>query len=305
MTRLARALITNHHRRDSRHSLRLGGLRTPGDVAKRNRVASLSLATVKALLLSLSVCIALTGRSVADDALNNGLDFTRPPAQYDFRYQFEEKDGDTRQDLFILRVNRPFTLGNGWEIGTRLDLPFVLTNKSSGDNPSGATTFGLGDLLLQAALIDEFSNRLAAGVGPRLVLPTANQDQFGSGRIQLGPIGGIRYSLPEISEGSFVELVVRYDRDVGGQPGHGHVNRIQWSPTVNINLPQKLYVTLFPSQDLAVNFSDGGKWFFPLDLLIGKHLLDRTLVSLEVSVPLIKEYDVYEFKLEARFSFTF
>jgi hypothetical protein len=218
--------MTNNHRRDSRHSRRLGGLRSREDVASRNRVASLPLVMAKAALLNLSVCSALTGRSLADDALNNGLDFTRPPAQYDFRYQFEEKDGDVWQDLFILRVNRPFTLGNGWEIGTRLDLPFTLTNKSSGDNPSGATTFGFGDLLLQAALIDEFSNRLAAGLGPRLVLPTASQEQFGSGRIQLGPIGGVRYSLPEISEGSFAELVVRYDRDIGGQPGHGHINRI-------------------------------------------------------------------------------
>jgi hypothetical protein len=56
---------------------------------------------------------------------------------------------------------------------------------------------------------------------------------------------------------------------------------------------------------MVVNFSDGGKWFFPLDLLIGKHLSARTLVSFEVGVPLIKEYDLYEFKLEARFSFTF
>jgi hypothetical protein len=305
MTRLARALMTANHQRVSRHRWRLGGWRSRRDVASRKRVASLPVVTVKAVLLSLAVCFALTGRSFADDALNNGQDFTRPPAQYDLRYQFEEKDGDVWQDLFILRVNRPFTLGDGWEIGTRLDLPFALTNKSSGDNPSGATTFGFGDLLLQAALIDECSNRLATGLGPRLVLPTASQEQFGSGRIQLGPIGGVRYSLPEISEGSFVQLVVRYDRDIGGQPGRGHINRIQWSPTFNMNLPQKWYITLFPSQDLAVNFSDGGKWFFPLDLLIGKHLSDRTLVSLEVSVPLIKEYELYEFKLQARFSLTF
>ena len=114
-------------------------------------------------------------------------------------YRFDEKSDDVWQDTFILRVNRPFPLGDGWKIGTRLDIPLVLTNKSSGDNPNGKDTFGLGDIVLQGVLIDEFSKRWAAGLGPRLVLPTADQDQFGSGRVQLGPIGGVRYSLPELS----------------------------------------------------------------------------------------------------------
>jgi hypothetical protein len=99
--------------------------------------------------------------------------------------------------------------------------------------------------------------------------------------------------------------VIAEGHGVGGQPGRSHISRIRWSPTVNINLPQKWYVTLFPSQDIAVNFMDGGKWFFPLDFLVGKRLSSRTLVSLEASIPLVKEYNLYEFKLVARLAFTF
>jgi hypothetical protein len=65
------------------------------------------------------------------------------------------------------------------------------------------------------------------------------------------------------------------------------------------------FVTLFPSQDIAVNFLDGGKWFSPFDFLIGKNLSRRTVSSLEVSVPLVKDYNSYEFKLEARMSYFF
>lgn len=54
-----------------------------------------------------------------------------------------------------------------------------------------------------------------------------------------------------------------------------------------------------------MNFMDGGKWFFPLDFLVGKRLSSRTLVSLEASIPLVKEYNLYEFKLVARLAFTF
>jgi len=268
-------------------------------------LASQTLDATKAVLFGLTACIALAGQSFADDVPNNGLDFTRPPAQYDFRFRFDEKSDDVWKDTFILRVNRPFPLGDGWKIGTRLDLPFVLTNKSSQDNPDGKDTFGLGDVLLQGVLIDEFSKRWAAGLGPRLVLPTANQDQFGTGRIVLGPIGGARYSLPEISAGSFVELIVRYDADIGGQRGRSHISRIRWSPTFNINLPRNWFITFFPSQDIAVNFLDGGKWFFPLDFLIGKHLTKNTLISVEASAPLIRGYNLYEFRLQTRLSFTF
>jgi hypothetical protein len=155
------------------------------------------------------------------------------------------------------------------------------------------------------ALIDEFSKRWAAGLGPRLNLPTASQDQFGSGKIQLGPIGGVRYSLPEISAGSFAELVARYECDVGGQSGRSHISRLRWSPTFSINLPRKWYVTFFPSQDITVNFMDHGKWFFPADFLVGKRLSSRNLVSLEFGVPVVREYELYKLKLEARFAFTF
>ena len=264
-----------------------------------------SFKVVGRALFYLTGCIGLVFRCLGDDVPNNGEDLTRPPAQFDFRYEFEAKADDVWQDTFTLRVNRPFSLGEGWKIGTRLDIPFVLTNKSSSDNPDGKGTLGFGDVLIQAVLIDEFTNRWAAGLGPRLLVPTSGQDQFGTGKIQLGPIGGVRYSLPEISEGSFVELVVRYARDVGGQPGRSHINRLRWSPTYNVNLPQKWFITFFPSQDVEINFGDNNKWFFPMDFLVGKHLSSRTLISLEASVPLIKQYDAYHFKLQARLAFTF
>jgi hypothetical protein len=49
----------------------------------------------------------------ADEPNDNGEDFVRPPARFDFRYQFEEKSGDVAQDEFILRVDPPFQLSDG------------------------------------------------------------------------------------------------------------------------------------------------------------------------------------------------
>jgi hypothetical protein len=51
--------------------------------------------------------------------------------------------------------------------------------------------------------------------------------------------------------------------------------------------------------------SVAGNGFFPLDLLIGKRLTKNILVSVEASAPLIRGYNLYEFRLQTRLSFTF
>jgi hypothetical protein len=38
---------------------------------------------------------------------------------------------------------------------------------------------------------------------------------------------------------------------------------------------------------------------------IGRNIIDRIVASLEVSVPIVKDYPVYSFKTEARVSFNF
>lgn len=48
---------------------------------------------------------------------------------------------------------------------------------------------------------------------------------------------------------------------------------------------------------IAVNFLDGSKWFLPFDFLIGKKFVLQNCDPLEVSVPLVKDYNSYEFKL--------
>lgn len=54
-----------------------------------------------------------------------------------------------------------------------------------------------------------------------------------------------------------------------------------------------------------MNFLDGNKWFFPFDFLIGKNLSRRAVTPLEISVPVVKDYNSYDFKLEARISYFF
>ena len=260
---------------------------------------------VSSSLFALLASFVALGTGRAEEPPNNDEDVTRPAARFDLRYQFRDKGNGVGQSRMVLRAGRPIPLGNDWKLSTRLDVPFVLSNATSSDNPEGKCDVGMGDVLAQAVLVHASSERFAFVGGLRAVFPTATEDQFGSGKYRLGPILAARYFLPEISPGSFFQPVVRYDFDVGGDDGRKHVSRLHFGPTLNFQFPERWFLTLFPSQDIVLNNIGGHKWFIPADFLIGRNLDERTVASVEVSIPVVKQFTLYDFKLEARLSFSF
>ena len=79
---------------------------------------------------------------------------------------------------------------------------------------------------------------------------------------------------------------------------------------MNLDLPGLLFLTLYPSHDIRINFGapiagQTGRLFLPFDALIGARLSDKVQLSLECSVPIVKDYPVYNFKAEARLRIVF
>ena len=50
---------------------------------------------------------------------------------------------------------------------------------------------------------------------------------------------------------------------------------------------------------------DAGRWFFPFNVMVGKLLTRSIVASLEIGVPIVNDYQVYDFKLEGRVGFFF
>ncbi len=258
-------------------------------------------------LSTFSVMFLLVRPAFGFDAESPGsdVDLTRPVTRFHLRDQIVGKDDGVIQDKTILRLDHVVSLSEQWKIGGRVDVPLMISNDKSSDNPSGRTRFGTGDLLTQVVFVHLPTERFAYGVGLRLLLPTASEDEFGDGKWQLLPLMGARFSLPGISAGSFIELQVRYGFDANGDSGRKHVSQLRMSPTFNVELPQQWFVTLFPSQDITLDLVEGHRWFVPVDVLIGKKVSAHSSVGLEVSIPIIKDYPLYHYKVEARFSLSF
>jgi hypothetical protein len=80
---------------------------------------------------------------------------------------------------------------------------------------------------------------------------------------------------------------------------------LQIAPTLNINLPQHWFVTFYPNPDIRINYGDPitgqtGRLFLPMDFMIGRDLTKTITMSLEIGVPLITDYPVYDFKAVTR-----
>jgi hypothetical protein len=251
-----------------------------------------------------------TTQNLAEDS--GALDFFRPPPNlFQATYEYRTAPGSIREvttEALNLRYDHAFDLPSGWILVTRSDLPLRARNPLNADNPTGEYVYGIGDVDAQAALIRNVNARFAFGFGLRLITPTGN-DVLGSGKWQMMPIVGARFGLPEISPSSYFEPLLRYDVSVAGDPTKRNISNLQFAPTLNIGLPNRWFISLFPSPDIRVNFGDPipgqtGRWFIPFDVRAGKRLSETIALSLEVSVPVLKDYPVYNFKTEARLNVT-
>ena len=240
------------------------------------------------------------------------LDFFRPPPNlFQVLTGVTTAPGTTREvttETLNLRYDHAFNLPSGWIVATRTDLPLLAKNPISSSNPTGDFVGGIGDVDIQAALIHDIDQRWAFGFGMRLIAPTGD-DVLGSGKWQVMPLVGARLALPEVSNGSYFEPLLRYDVSVAGDPTKKNISNLQFAPMLNINLPDHWFITLFPSPDIRINYGDPvtgqtGRWFVPFDFRFGKKITDNIALSLEIGVPIVKDYPVYDFKTQLRLNVT-
>ncbi len=176
------------------------------------------------------------GEAAIHGTFNTGEDVTRPRNQFQVRQRYERlpdtKGLKPEKWTTTLRADVWTGLGEEWRLYGRIDAPLVYSKDvTSSFNPNGHGRFGQGDLLTEIAIIaPPPTARLGYGAGVRAVWPTAGLNETGDGKYQIGPVAGVRLSLPEISPGSFVLPEVTYLNSVAsrnGNRGRADINRTQ------------------------------------------------------------------------------
>jgi Putative MetA-pathway of phenol degradation len=246
------------------------------------------------------------------DSTNNGSDLTRPQNSFETRLRDQTSTSPTsrtNRDSLFLQLNSKVTFDDGWKLAMLARVP-VVTESTVTFVPSGSDqVFGLGNAVFQTILAHAINERWAFGIGARLVARAASDD-LGNGKWQIMPGFGVRYLIPEWGPDSYFVPAVRYAMSFAGDPSARRISEPQIAPTLNIDLPGPWFLTFYPSYDIRINFGapkagQTGRLFLPFDALAGVKLTDNLEISLEVGVPIVKEYPVYNFKTEARVRVSF
>ena len=245
-----------------------------------------------------------------EDPDYNGEDLTRPRRSIETRFIFQTSSGTTTQTdrgTLLLRATWKADLDQSWKLGLLGQAPVV--DKTTFGPAGSDQEFGIGDAAVQGILSRAIDQYWAFGFGARLVAPTA-EDSSGTGKWQIMPGFGVRGSLPEIGPDTYFVPAVRYAISFAGDPTRRNINAPQIAPTLNIGLLHYWFVTFYPSYDIRINYGDPisgqtGRLFLPFDVAVGRKITDRFIMSLEASVPIIKDYPVYNFKTELRMTMQF
>jgi len=138
-------------------------------------------------------------------------DITRPQNQLDVRLQYRtswQPDTRTQRARMLLRVTSKLKLDAGWRLGLLAEVPFVdkrtttFESSDSGNSSTSANKFGIGDAAFQAYLAHDLDQNWAFGFGARGVGPSA-QDSLGSGKWQIMPGLGVRYSFADLGPDTY------------------------------------------------------------------------------------------------------
>ena len=73
-------------------------------------------------------------------------------------------------------------------------------------------------------------------------------------------------------------------------------------PKFNVSLPNGWFLATYASESIQINYEDNGKVFAPLDLMVGKKMFNKFVVSLEYSRALFhdKGFEPYQWQIEGR-----
>jgi hypothetical protein len=271
------------------------------------------------LMLRPEGAAAETAAPSQDQNANTGNDLFRPPPnlfQMMYDYTTAPGNGSTRgstrdvtTETLNLRMDHSLDLAPLWILALRADVPLLAKNPISSTNPEGDYFSGVGDADVQAVIIHNLDQRWTIGFGARLITPTGG-DTFGSGKWQIMPVGGFRYALWEINSSSYFEPIVRYQASFAGDPTRKNISSLQFAPMFNLGIPDKWFLTFYPSPDIRINYGDPitgqtGRLFLPFDFRIGRSLSKNVALSFELGVPIIKDYPVYNLKTQVRLNVTY
>jgi outer membrane putative beta-barrel porin/alpha-amylase len=258
---------------------------------------------------------------------NDGQDPLRPRRRAELRFayaslQFDGTPGMTpsgeygvnpgheqkyEQAVTTLRVDLPTGFPDrwiihGWTLATTIEIPYVSTDVPGPDNPEGREA-GLGDATAQMLLIPTPPGRFEWGFGAKAGFPTARSEQMGTGRWTLAPTAVFMWHPDWMRNDGFFGVTLRDTFDTGLPHDRDEIHYGTIQPQFQWNLPRHWFLATAP--EFKCDFRHENRWYVPADLMIGKMLSERWLVSLDGQYAITNHLELPNWTVEFRVAFFF
>jgi hypothetical protein len=212
----------------------------------------------------------------------------------------ENFDGSS-QWSYRIKVFIPRPVRHGWTSTSRIDLPYVVTNKVGPADPGGVWQGHIGDALIEQIFdTPKLGNNFRAWGSIRLVAPTGGPAPFGSDQWQVAAAIGASRTSTRILAGLAMSPYARYSWGFSPQDsGVALVHKLNLFPTVGFKLLNRMSVTLYPEQGILYN-ADSGKWFVPAEAMLMYRGKKKGQFGIGGAYGLVTDYKAYKWLIEAR-----
>jgi hypothetical protein len=203
-------------------------------------------------------------------------------------------DSDNKANTLLLRAATPTKLGGLPQI-VRATLPYSAVPSMNGDTVRGWGDFNIFDIFLAG------NEEMQYGVGPYLVVPTAYQDETGTGKWQIG----LASTVIRPNSWGLMGALATYQHDFAGDTDRPTQNIFTAQPLLIYNLPQAFYLRSsaiwnFDWQTgnycIPVGFGAGKLWKISGGEMINASIEPQWTVSHEGPAPQFQTYFALNFQ---------
>lgn len=198
---------------------------------------------------------------LAKAAQNPVADMISLPFQFNTNFGYGPYN--ETQEVINIQPVVPISLSPDWNLITRTIVPVISQPQLY---PDDNRTFGLGDTTVSAFLSPAHSGRFIWGLGPAVLLPTATDDDLGSGKWGAGPS-----AVGLIMDGPWVYgALVNNIWSFAGDTSRTDVNQMTLQPFVNYNFKEGWYASSSPLVTANWMAEDDNRWTLPVGGAFGR-----------------------------------
>jgi hypothetical protein len=170
---------------------------------------------------------------------------------------------DAMSNVLNIQPVWPVPLSPNWNLINRGIVPVIYREEVV---PGAGSAFGLGDISYTGFISPSKPGKLIWGIGPSLLLPTAQEDRFATDKFSAGA-GVVILSMP----GNWVVgALVQNVWSIAGDSNAADVNQLLFQPIINYNFPKGWYFTSVPVITANWEADSDNRWTIPVGGGFGK-----------------------------------